>query len=134
VNVGDEIDTTCPRCKLILAHVVLFFDADGVVGGVRCCTCGAQHSYRSYRKGRVRKPPPSSRTLKALLEGGSFSQRLAGIGAGPILDYRADRHYRVDDVIRHAKFGLGFVLRAHEGRIEVLFENGVKALVQGSGG
>jgi len=41
---------------------------------------------------------------------------------------------RVDDVIRHAKFGLGFVLRAHEGRIEVLFENGVKALVQGSGG
>ena len=131
VNVGDEIDTTCPRCKLILTHVILYFDEHGAIDGVECRTCGARHTYRSSRRGRIRRPPPSPKTVKALIEGGSFAQRHAQLDPRRILPYRTDPGFSDGDAIEHPRFGVGFVLRVRDDRIEVLFEDGIKVLVHG---
>jgi hypothetical protein len=131
LNVGDEIDCTCPRCKYILTHVVLYFEQDGRIGAVQCRSCGLQHEYRSYRSGWIRRPPPSPKSLIPLLEGGTFQERLSRINQEAILPYRMDGRFRADDTIRHPRFGIGFVLRTHKRRIEVLFADGVKVLVQG---
>ena len=133
MNVGDEIDTTCPRCRLILTHLILHFDQNGAVGRVQCRTCGAKHSYRSSKKGRIRRPPRSPKTVRALIEGGPFSDRLSRLDPASVLPYRPDRKYDPDHAIHHTRFGVGFILRAWESRIEVLFETGVKLLVQGLG-
>ncbi len=129
MDVGDEVETTCPRCKLILAHVILHFKEDGHIGGVQCRTCGLQHAYRSRRLSKIRRPPPSSKTLKAMLQGGSFQERLSRLDEGRILPYHEDGQFQADDVIRHPRFGVGFVLRVSPGRIQVLFRDGPKVLI-----
>lgn len=132
LNVGGEIDCTCPRCKCILTHVILYFGEDGRIGAVECRTCGLQHPYRSYRFGGIRRPLRSPKTLIPLIEGGTFQERLSRLDPEEILPYRLDGRFRADDAIQHPRFGVGFVLRVREERIEVLFADGIKVLVQGS--
>jgi len=43
-----NIDSLFPRCKLALAHVVLY-EAAGSAQGVKCKTCGSEH--RCYEPG-----------------------------------------------------------------------------------
>ena len=129
MNVGDEIETTCPRCKLTLDHVILYFREDGRIGNVECRTCGLRHAYRSHALSRLRRLPPSSKTLKALVQGGPFQERLSRLDEERIIPYRTEGRFRVDDVVRHPRFGVGFVLRVGQGRIEVLFREGVKLLI-----
>ena len=45
LSVGENIDAYCLKCKLVLAHLILF-KVDGVVNRVKCKTCGAEHKYR----------------------------------------------------------------------------------------
>ena len=45
LSVGENIDAYCLKCKLVLAHLILF-KVDGVVNRVQCKTCGAEHKYR----------------------------------------------------------------------------------------
>jgi hypothetical protein len=131
LNVGDEIDCTCPRCKLVLAHTILFFNEGGGLGKVECRTCGLQHRYASSKGRRVRRPLPSPETLRPLVEGGPFPERLARLDPEGAVPYAPGGSYRPDDAIRHPVFGVGFVLRVRAGRMEVLFRGGIKTLVAG---
>jgi hypothetical protein len=132
LNVGDEIECTCPRCKLVLPHVILYFDKDGSIGAVQCRTCGMDHPYLSHSRGRVRRPPPSGETLRALLEGGSYEERISQLDPEKVIPYRTDGVYSVEDAVSHKKFGIGFVLRVRPERIEVLFRKGIKVLLAGN--
>ncbi len=49
VDVGDNVDAWCGRCKLDLAHTVEAV-VDGWPARVVCRTCGAQHAYKPPRK------------------------------------------------------------------------------------
>lgn len=130
MNVGDELDCHCPRCRLVLAHLILHFQADGSIGAVQCRTCGAKHPYRGTTASRVRRPPPSPKTLKPLLEGGSYQERLSRVAGQEIPPYKPHMSYKDNQAISHTHFGVGFVLRSTEGRIEVLFEDQIRVLVQ----
>ncbi len=133
VKVGDDIECTCPRCKVILSHTVLFFGEDGRIGAVQCRTCGLQQPYRSHGHAGLRSPPPSPKMLRALVEGGSFAERVSRLDQGAILPYDMGTRFRAKDTIMHPRFGIGFVLRVLEGKMEVLFREGVKLLVHGAG-
>jgi len=131
VKVGDDIDCTCPRCKVILSHTVLFFGEDGRIGAVQCRTCGLQHPYRSHGRAGVRRAHRSPKTLKELVEGGSFEERMSRLDQGLVRPYDMGESFRARDAIEHRRFGIGFVLRVVEGRMEVLFKDGVRTLVHG---
>ena len=47
---GDEVDSKCTKCKLILAHTIVAMVGDQIAR-VKCNTCGGEHAYR---------PPPSA--------------------------------------------------------------------------
>jgi hypothetical protein len=67
--------------------------------------------------------------LKALMQGGTFQERLSKLNEERIVPYRTEGRFGVDDAISHPRFGVGFVVRVSQGRIEVLFREGVKILI-----
>ena len=54
VRLGEIIDDYCPRCRLLLNHVVAGMAA-GQAQKVVCQTCFNEHTYK-YGKGGRRKP------------------------------------------------------------------------------
>lgn len=130
MKVGDDIDCTCPRCKVILSHTVLFFGEDGRIGAVQCRTCGLQRPYRSHSHAGLRRPHPSPKMLRELIEGGSFAERVSRLDEGAVLPYDVGSRFQAKDAIMHPRFGIGFVLRVLGGKMEVLFKDGVKLLAQ----
>ncbi len=138
-KVGENIDAHCLKCKLVLAHVVMY-EVRGVVSKVKCKTCGAEHKYRGT------KPPAkkSESTSSALKEKRAKTPARSAYNPAPVqwetrhrnMDedtpvkpYRMQDPYKVNDVIQHPSFGLGYVERiVSEKRMDVLFNDAVKSM------
>jgi hypothetical protein len=138
--VGKNIDAFCLRCKLTLAHIVLY-EVKGVAEGVKCKTCGAEHRYRGpnpqkkrevpaerWRDGKLvtaRKPQPV-RPVDSL----QWLKRNEATGPDVVAwDYRLAERYEKGDVITHPQFGRGFVEAITSGEsMEVLFREGRKRM------
>ena len=139
-RVGENIDAHCLKCKLVLAHIVLY-EVGGVISKVKCKTCGAEHKYRGV------KPPAPKRDAKesplkekrARADKGKPPENPAPIRwetqyrnldtDAPVKPYRIQGVYQVGDIIDHPSFGLGFAekMTTHN-RMDVLFKEGVKSL------
>jgi hypothetical protein len=139
ISVGDKIDAYCLKCKLELAHVVLF-KVDGVVNRVKCKTCGAEHKYRmlpAAKKtaaaratgvGRAKKPATAKVTVNDAPLQWDLKSRNMPKGTS-IRNYSVQEIYKVKDVINHPKFGVGFVEKvASDKSIYVLFNDSVKLM------
>jgi len=143
--VGDNIDAYCLKCKLLLAHVVLF-KVNGAVSRVKCKTCGAEHKYRPV-PGTTRKTEKSERTItrkaaspkKAAAAGSNLSDAQAALqwdlkirnrqADAPVRDYSIKETYKVNEVINHPTFGMGFVEKILSDKsMSVLFNDSVKLL------
>ncbi len=134
-QVGKDIDALCSKCKMLLTHVVVS-EVDGVVSKVQCRTCGSLHKYREGGRspGRTRTPRPAksgsgARTAPQELQRLWQMKKEALPGDADVFDYRPDSEYEEGDVVRHTRFGLGFVERVvSRNRIEILFQNGLKLM------
>jgi hypothetical protein len=139
--VGKNIDAHCLKCKLVLAHIVLY-EVRGIVSKVKCKTCGAEHKYRGV-KPPAKKSGPAVRTLK---ENRPIKAAASNINSQapmqwvarhdhinsetPVKDYLMQGSYQANDVIRHPLFGLGFVERiVSDKRMDVLFQDAIKPMV-----
>jgi len=135
---GDNVDSWCGKCNMMLAHTI-----EAMVGEkparVHCNTCKAQHVYKPYKPGEAPKRQVRSR------EGGApavprvakprashYEKLLAGNNANPVKPYSPKEKYNSGDVVEHPTFGLGVTTDLKDGtKIEVLFKDGPKLLVQG---
>ncbi len=140
-SVGDNIDAYCLKCKLVLAHVVLF-KVDGAVSRVKCKTCGAEHKYRPAAKQeakttRVAPTRKVAASKKPLVDGkkvadlalrwGEKSRTLSSDAT--MRPYSMKETYRAGEVIHHPTFGVGFVEKiASDKSFYVLFCDSVKLL------
>jgi hypothetical protein len=149
INAGDEVDSYCTTCKLMLAHRIVAI-VEGRVDTVICQTCHKRHKYRPHppKASRVksdlpegatetREPRPAKekkpkKTRKAKDLTGKWEELLAKKNVAQAKVYAMQGVFEQDDVISHAKFGYGLVtaIRA-EGKMEVLFREGTKLLVCG---
>jgi hypothetical protein len=133
--VGKHIDAVCPRCGLILAHIVLYEVAGGV-GGVKCKTCGSEHRYRGLRPEQRRAAAPVRHVAaahpKTPVRPADLRQwELKDAAVEPdavVWPYRPEERYEKGDLVDHPHFGRGFVEKITAGRIEVLFREGRKLL------
>ena len=140
LSVGDNIDAYCLKCKLVLAHVIMF-KVDGVVNRVKCKTCGAEHKYRgavpgvkksaavrSPGVGRVKKPTAVKEAVNnAPLQWDLKSRNLPPETA--IRDYTIKDTYKVNQVINHPTFGIGFVEKvASDKSVYILFHDAVRLM------
>lgn len=144
-SVGDNIDAYCLKCKLLLAHVILF-KVDGVVSRVKCKTCGAEHKYRPAVAATVKKErgeravakksakPKSAADSKAKLSDAQAAQawdlKIRNRKAeDPVYDYSIYKTYKVGDILNHPTFGMGFVEKILSDKsMSVLFSNSIKLL------
>ena len=142
-SVGDSIDAYCLKCSLVLDHIILF-KGNGVVKRVQCRTCGAQHQYRpgaqADRKSPAEKKPAVRKTAAAKkADAAQTAGREAALAWDrktretapdtPVRDYALGEGYKINDVIRHPTFGVGFVEKVVSDKsISVLFSDAVRLM------
>ena len=159
INAGDEIDSYCTSCRLVLAHSVVALVGDKVEK-VECKTCGKQHKYRprapKSEKTAVEKlsssedapkkeaapkkkaaaaktkPAKTTKTRKAKDAESGWEEALAGRDIAGAKDYAISGEYEERDVLNHKTFGMGVVVKVlAEGKMQVRFKDGSKLLVHG---
>lgn len=140
ISVGDNIDAYCLKCKLVLAHVVLF-KVDGEINRVKCKTCGAEHKYRGV-KAAVKKSETAVRAPRSASAGKTarkeaindaplmWDLKSRSLPSGtPIRDYNISENFEAGNVINHPVFGVGFVEKVvSEKSISVLFQDTVRLM------
>ena len=121
---GDDVDSWCGVCKLILAHTIEAIAAD-TPARVHCNTCKAQHKYRPHQPSEKSK---NVRQRKARTS--SYEKLLTGKDMSLAKRYSPMDSYMMDDVVDHPSFGVGVTTTIKDGdKIEVVFENGMKTLI-----
>lgn len=144
--IGENIDAYCSKCKLMLAHVVMF-KVDGAVSKVKCNTCGAEHKYRPekpaakktvVRKTSILRETAGRKTTAATIKDNkdnNNAQMQWNIKnrnmdrSAPVKDYSIHDQYSTEDIVNHSVFGLGFVERiVSDKSMDVLFCDSVKLM------
>ena len=131
-RVGGEVDATCTRCRMELAHTILAMVGQKIAR-VRCNTCGSDHVYRGTQSA---SRSAAARTRAASAEKAprtivSFDAQLAALDVSKAQDYHPDQTYAVDQVVRHPTFGLGIVRAVRQDKMDVAFKAAERTLVQG---
>ena len=116
--VGKNVDAFCSRCRLILAHIVLY-EVGGLVRRVMCKTCGAEHRYHGPEPEKrrfvpaVRRSGTDSAIQPRTVRPADLRQweaRNAALTPDIVIwDYKLTKRYEKGDVITHPSFGRGFV-------------------------
>jgi hypothetical protein len=140
--IGENIDSYCLKCKLMLAHVIMS-KLDSAVNKVKCNTCGAAHKYRAKmpatKKSAVSRPPTLKETIAKRAAAAKVDANNAPMQwdlrnrsmdhAASVKDYSIHNQYRAKDVVKHHVFGLGFVERiVSDKSMDVLFSDTVKLM------
>ena len=132
IQVGDEVEAMCGVCKVATVHNVETVKDDKAFK-VLCKSCSASHRYRKpvkegeVKKKRVAKPkaPPKTKEQR------KWSRVLAKVDAENPVEYAMKSNFDANDVIDHAKFGVGVVVDIVDtSKVSVVFEEGEKTLVQ----
>jgi exosome complex RNA-binding protein Csl4 len=139
--VGKDIIAECTKCKLSLAHVVIY-EVEGKVKKVKCKTCGTEHVYKGAAKrkkeinpaisGQDKKPKTTTKRIKTVydadldweLKHREMNQEIT------IKDYHMQDTYKPGDVVKHPLFGLGFVRQVSGTSMEVLFKDSLKRMAK----
>ncbi|PID56999.1 hypothetical protein CSB45_08730 [candidate division KSB3 bacterium] len=137
---GDEVDSWCTTCKLVLGHRVVAL-VDGNVDKVICSTCNKKHKYRpNPPKSRAKKTAtakdttPKKRVTRRRVKDPAliWEETLNGRALSDAAPYSFTGKFEENELIEHKNFGCGLVMRVMgEGKMEVLFKEGTKILVCG---
>jgi hypothetical protein len=134
LKIGDNIDSWCGKCKMLLAHTIEALVGDKP-GRVHCNTCKTPHRYKAAA------PSTTTRKTGATTAGTATTRKpratkyqtlLQGKESGVVKRYSIKENYSPGDVIEHPNFGIGVATALKDGaKIEMLFETGPKLLVHG---
>ncbi|MBW2561707.1 MAG: hypothetical protein JRE40_12745 [Deltaproteobacteria bacterium] len=134
--VAQNIATRCTKCKMELNHTVISHTLGGIVARVKCRTCGSEHKYYPEKKkatpraarsagSTATKTAAARKAAAAALDFEALSEKLKDRERVP---YSMSGSFKLNDVIDHAAFGMGIVIKVSHQRIEVLFSDALKTL------
>jgi len=146
IAAGDEVDSYCTSCRLMLAHTVV-----ALVGTkpdkVQCKTCGKQHKYRAKppksaggaatedapkKPKAVKAKTGTTRTRKTKETEAGWEEALAGRDMVNSKPYTISGEYQEREVINHKTFGFGVIVKLlAENKMQVRFKEGTKLLAFG---
>jgi hypothetical protein len=125
---------------------------NGKIIRVECRTCGGHHNFRQPktapgRRGAAARTTPLEKTPKtpslpsprraAIAEAErqreeSWQKAVLGRPISSFKAYRASQTFGAGDLIRHGKFGDGYIVRIIDRqKVEVMFKDGPRTLAQG---
>ena len=130
--VAQTVITRCTKCKMVLKHVVVSSNKEGIVEKVKCQTCGSEHSYRPEKKKapkkKVKTAKKSTRTKKVDFKE-EFEKLAEKFKDKEPVHYSMSRSFKEDDVIAHHTFGMGIVISVSYQKMQVAFSGGPRVLV-----
>ena len=134
--VARNIHLFCKKCDCDRYHVVVAH-LTPTSAKVKCEVCGSQKTFRLPKAAKApkkaasktasgkprasRKSEPDSATVWADLK--------TQIGTDRIQPYNMKTKFSLANAIEHPKFGIGFVTGSTNEKIEVMFQEGGRALV-----
>ena len=133
---GDEVDSKCTKCKMVLAHTIVAMVGDQIAR-VKCNTCGGEHAYRppptaseaTAKRRRAERKAASADKLGAVLTADDYEDVIKGHDLSKAQKYSIKTELTTNDVVDHPKFGVGLVVEIREGnKAHVAFPDGSKVL------
>lgn len=130
-DVGTYIVTRCSKCDNNMNHVVVAKGADNYVARVKCLICGSEHNYKrdavkktlSTRISKVSATPKTSNSK--LFE----EARSTAVNKVPV-EYNISNSYAKGTLLQHLNWGEGVVFKVFDEKIEVIFRDTIRTLVQ----
>jgi hypothetical protein len=147
---GGEVDSWCTKCRMDLLHRIIAMQ-NGRIMRVECRTCGGHHNYRKPKSApaetgsrekratngvsATRSAPPGGRrgaAAQAEVERAStWEKSVLGQPIAKFKSYRATETFAHGDLIRHGKFGDGYIVRVIDRqKVEAMFKDGSRTLAQ----
>ncbi len=131
-SVGEDIEAWCTKCKLELGHTIVAM-LNNLPKKVKCNTCSGQHNYRlkpAQRKSSGASGAPRKRKPK-ITEYDKYLTVLAEGDFSNARKYTINGNFEQESMIAHSKFGVGVITSVvGHNKIEVLFKDGIKLLIQ----
>lgn len=129
-EVGSDVEAYCPKCKGDTTHVVISKYEDEI-RRVQCNPCGDVHSYRKPRgEAEDDIPEPVAARKRAMLKKLSWEEFFAKHGEKEAKPYEFREHYRENQIVRHPKFGKGYVSEVvSDSKVEITFQDARRILV-----
>lgn len=136
-DVAKKIHVYCRKCESERYHVVLAHTSSSAAK-LECEVCKGKKTYKINTGlsagGGKKKVTSRARTRK---KGPSAAEKWSDLKAqvdlAQIQPYNMRNNYASVPAIDHPKFGLGIVTNVSTSQIEVVFEDGEKALVHNRG-
>ncbi|MFZ5518861.1 MAG: hypothetical protein ACOY90_19680 [Candidatus Zhuqueibacterota bacterium] len=133
--IGQEVEAFCRKCKSDTIHVIT--SISGVkIDKAMCKTCMSYHKIKLLEESvekpvsRTAKPTAEVKTIKRPRRD-KWTRLLDSTASEQAISYSMDKVYEVATAIHHKTFGLGVVKNIIDvQKIEVLFHDGAKILVQ----
>lgn len=120
---GGNVIAWCSKCKLELDHTIIKL-VEGVPKRVQCSTCSAKHIFRMKPKARGAK---KSKQLDYDL----YMSRATSKELSRAKKYSMEGNFEAEELVDHHAFGVGIILTViHSKKIEILFKDGPKLMVQ----
>jgi MinD superfamily P-loop ATPase len=131
--VARNIHLMCKKCGVERFHVVVAHTT-ATSAKVKCEVCGASSTFKLKKAKVVKKSASGTVKKRATKKSEPDSKVVWGelktqIGTDKIVPYSMKTKYTLANAIEHPKFGLGFVTAATNEKIEVMFQEGGRALV-----
>ena len=128
---GMDLDAPCGRCKQETRHRVVTI-TDGVPLDLICMSCNSKHKFRPDKPVSV-STPRTPRVASSRPSGGNQFQRLMTEeqGGAKSKTYAANTRFEEGHWLDHPSFGLGRVMKRLGKKVDVLFKDGLKTLVNG---
>jgi hypothetical protein len=149
---GSEVDAWCTKCRMDLLHRIIAMEGPKIAR-VECRTCNGHHNYRrpksapplvraerspTARSGTAgRSSPPAMSSRKAAAHElerqreSTWEKAVLGKPVTSFRAYRASQTFNSGDLIRHGKFGDGYIVRIIDRqKVEVMFKDGPRTLAQ----
>jgi hypothetical protein len=148
---GAEVDSWCTKCRMDLMHRIIAMH-NGKIIRVECRTCNGHHNYRrpksagpeprasstAVRGSTPRSPAPGGMSARRAAAADLERQReqtwektVLGKPIASFKSYRATQTFNLGELIRHGKFGDGYIVRVIDRqKVEVMFKDGPRTLAQ----
>jgi len=130
-EVGTYIVTRCSRCDNNMNHVVVAKGADNYVARVKCLICGSEHNYKhepvkKILSARILKISAAPKTSSYKL----FEEARSSATNKVPVDYNIGNSYAKGTLLQHLNWGEGVVFKVFDDKIEVIFRDSIRTLVQ----
>src|SRR5262249_7076365 len=151
IKPGTEVDSWCTKCRMDLLHRIIAVH-NGKIIRVECRTCGGHHNYRRPKSAAAEPKATTARTTStdrprssssapsprraAAAEAerqreSSWQKAVLGQPISSFKAYRASQTFRLGELIRHGRFGDGYIVRVIDRqKVEVMFKDGPRMLAQ----